>query len=314
MNFSNCTVLVLGDVMLDVYIMGRTERISPEAPVPIVEVYRTDYTLGGAGNVAANLASLGCNTLLFGQKGADDHGLRLSGALLAADIRGHLLMDGVTTTKTRVISQGQQIARLDQEANWSGTAEQRSQIAGRIVEELANAQALVISDYAKGMIDSHTCLRVINEARCCGVPVLVDPKRFGGWEAYAGADLIKPNVAELSAEVGEKLQFHETFVPAGRLRNKYGFGSMLVTGGAHGMYWLDSEGQHGHISATSREVFDVSGAGDTVIATVAACLGIGMPLVDACHTAALAAGVVVGKQGTKPIEIAELCCICENRD
>lgn len=296
-------IIVIGDVMLDVYISGQAHRLSPEAPVPVVVVDSKTATLGGAGNVALNLAELGCKVWLFGVRGDDVAGRKIVSILFDNGIENRLLTDHSlpTITKTRVMANSQQLLRFDEEKRSSGSR-LLTEING-ILED--DAQAVILSDYAKGILSPDLIALVIQRSRDKGIPVFIDPKR-GGWHRYQGATVIKPNLAELEEATGERVGSQKD---AARLATKmlkaHSFGAVLVTMGSRGMLAVTDD-QSRYIPSQAKEVFDVSGAGDTVIATMAACICSGYSLFEAAKIANAAAGIVVGKLGTQPITLKEL--------
>ncbi|MBN1129956.1 MAG: D-glycero-beta-D-manno-heptose-7-phosphate kinase [Chitinispirillaceae bacterium] len=307
LDFSKAKVLVVGDLMLDRYFFGLVQRISPEAPVPVVKVSRSRIALGGAGNVANNLAHLGVNVELAGPLGSDEGGTIFREACR----RGHIAlcampMQGPTITKTRVIGEHQQVVRIDveEELRWEGALWKQAQaVIGKMVRL---AQVVVISDYGKGFCSPELCRFVIREARKTGKPVIVDPKGRD-WTKYRGATVVTPNIRELSEIAGTPVANDDNQVAhAGRkVRAGFGFGALLVTRSERGMSLIENAGVY-HVPTVAREVFDVSGAGDTVVATLAAALVNGWPLREAVTLANTAAGIVVAKIGTVPIEHGEL--------
>ncbi|MBI5063888.1 MAG: bifunctional D-glycero-beta-D-manno-heptose-7-phosphate kinase/D-glycero-beta-D-manno-heptose 1-phosphate adenylyltransferase HldE [Desulfatitalea sp.] len=310
LSFSKSHILVVGDVMLDRYLWGRVGRISPEAPVPVVQLQRTTETLGGAGNVALNLVSLGCRVTVVSICGGDAAGQTLRALLSQKGIGEALVTDAnrPTITKTRVMAQKQQMMRLDEEHTRAIGPDVAQKIREAVSQALPGCQAMVLSDYGKGIL-AHAAFvqELIQAGRKRGIPVLVDPKGTD-WERYQGATGITPNTAELEAVAGGHLEEDEDklIASAQKMRERFGVAWLLVTRGAQGMCLIDSQEPPVSIPARAREVFDVSGAGDTVIATVAAAVAVGMPVVEAARTANLAAGIVVGKLGTQPILASEL--------
>jgi D-beta-D-heptose 7-phosphate kinase/D-beta-D-heptose 1-phosphate adenosyltransferase len=300
---------VVGDVMLDRFVWGKVNRISPEAPVPVVEIEREDYHLGGAANVARNLASLGGTPLLLGIVGEDEAGATLRRVFgergLSADA---LLSDPSrrTTVKTRIIAQGQQVVRADWESteDISGDVESRSLA---LVEGLvARAQALVFSDYSKGALTPKVIERGIAAARARRVPVLVDPK-LRRYRLFRGVTLLTPNLSETERFTGISIRSDEDLQQAaGKLLEELDCGAVLVTRGEDGMSLFEKGLAPLHIETAAREVFDVSGAGDTVIATAALALACGTTLPRAAMLANRAAGIVVGKLGTATVTPDEL--------
>jgi D-beta-D-heptose 7-phosphate kinase / D-beta-D-heptose 1-phosphate adenosyltransferase len=310
LNFSRVRVLVVGDIMVDRYFWGRVRRISPEAPVPVVKMQRSSISLGGAGNVAANLVGLNCAVTIVGLCGRDPYADSLRQLLDEKRVQYHLIDDGSrrTTAKTRVMAQKQQVLRLDEEDTLAPTGDAVQRIQTHIQDELDRCQVVVLSDYGKGMFASKAlCHEAIELARRHGRPVLVDPKG-PCWERYQNATCITPNTAELEALVGKGLANDEgALIDAARsVRSRYSLERLLVTRGGKGMCLVSPDDGVTLIPAQAREVFDVSGAGDTVIATLAAGLGAGMPFEPAARMANTAAGVVVGKLGTQPILNSEL--------
>jgi D-beta-D-heptose 7-phosphate kinase/D-beta-D-heptose 1-phosphate adenosyltransferase len=295
-------IAVVGDVMLDRYLMGDTERISPEAPVPVVTVSARHATPGGAANVAANLAAIGAEALLVGVVGEDGDGQQLRQACRGAGFAdGHLvaLADRPTTVKTRVVARGQQVVRIDEEAD----APLDGRAAARLLEAtgpvIERADALVLEDYDKGVLHPSTIAPLIAAARQRGIPVVVDP-RYRHFFDYSGATLFKPNRRELASALGPGVDLTrpEALVDAVA---KLGVEHLLVTLGAEGMVLVGRDGGVHRIPSRAREVFDVSGAGDTVAAWAAAALAAGAPVLEAALLANLAAGVEVGKAGVATV-------------
>lgn len=301
-------VVVLGDVMLDRYFLGKTSRISPEAPVPAVLIHKKKHVLGGAGNVAANLAGLGCRVHLLGVKGKDAAGAMVTALLdeLGCESGLETVPSRVTTTKTRVVALSQQLIRLDEEDPSPVPEEVEAALLRSFAAILPNAQAVILSDYAKGVLTPGLCRNVIDLCRRFGRPIIVDPKGRD-WERYRGATCVSPNTGELEAVAGGQMDGDAALIEAARrVRDRYGFDRLLVTRGAEGMALVGKDGSPVLIPSRAREVFDVSGAGDTVIATLAATLGAGLDWGSAARIANTAAGIVVGKLGTKPIFLEEL--------
>lgn len=306
--FSGISVAVVGDVMLDRYFWGKTNRISPEAPVPVVRIQEKSHVLGGAGNVAANLAGLGCRVHVVGVKGQDAAGGMVSALLakLGCIDHLHMLPSRATTTKTRVMAQGQQLIRLDEEEPASIPLEAERALAARIESVLEGAHAVILSDYAKGVLTPNLCRNIVQRCSRMRVPVIVDPKGTS-WERYAGATCVSPNTSELAAVSGGSIDDESDFLEAARrVKARHNFDYLLVTRGPKGMALFGETGSEILIPSQAREVFDVSGAGDTVVATLAACLGSGMNWESASRVANTAAGIVVGKLGTQPILFEEL--------
>jgi D-beta-D-heptose 7-phosphate kinase/D-beta-D-heptose 1-phosphate adenosyltransferase len=305
-------VLVIGDAMLDRYIWGRVARISPEAPVPVVKVESQTYRLGGAANVAANLAGLGCHVRLLAAKGPDASGQHLSQLLAESGIEDCLVSlppPYPTISKTRVMSQGQQLLRLDEEETSPICAVESVALLNRALDLIADAGVVVLSDYGKGTMDSFFCSTVIRHAGERRLPVLVDPKGRN-WTKYNGATCITPNTGEFELITGKQMISDEALIDAGQeLLKSLEIDRLLVTRGPKGMALLARNDSPVLISSQAREVFDVSGAGDTVIATVAAGIAVGMNWPQAAGLANIAAGIVVGKVGTNPIRAEELALV-----
>ncbi len=299
--FEACAVAVAGDVMLDRYWFGPATRISPEAPVPVVHVHGTEDRPGGAANVALNLAALGMRPDLFGIVGDDEAGARLQ-ALLQAGVECHFgRSPAPTITKLRVLSRNQQLIRLDRETGF-GAGDDVLPLAG-IDEVLHRAAVLVLSDYGKGSLRDPAAL--IGRARDAGVVVLVDPKGRD-FARYAGATWLTPNQAEFEAVVGacrDETQFEQR---GDALRRELGVENLLVTRGERGMMLMHGDEAALHLAAESREVYDVTGAGDTVIATLAASLAAGSSAADAAALANVAAGLKVRKLGVATVSRSEL--------
>jgi D-beta-D-heptose 7-phosphate kinase/D-beta-D-heptose 1-phosphate adenosyltransferase len=314
-DFSKGAVLVIGDLMLDRYYSGSVSRISPEAPVPVVKVSRSFDTLGGAGNVASNCASLGAPVTLIGALGGDEDGRRYRRLCAQGRIRLHALPSGSPTiTKTRVVGERQQIVRIDveEEPRLAG-AKALSSARKAVSRYLKTARAVVLSDYGKGFCSPELSAFVITEARKKNLPVIVDPKdRY--WKKYRGAYIVTPNVKELSEIAGMPVRNEDNAIAAAakKVRAQYGLRSLLVTRSEKGMT-LVADNRVQHFPTEAREVFDVSGAGDTVVAALAVSLASRIPLREAVATANKAAGIVVGKLGTAPVLLAELRAVLDNR-
>lgn len=302
-DLSRAHILVAGDLMLDRYWSGSTQRISPEAPVPVVHVETIEERPGGAANVASNLAALGCQVTLIGVTGDDEAADRLTAGLLERGIEPHLQrrQDVPTITKLRVLSHHQQLLRLDFEAPL--TPLEQDPLPALVTQGLARADLLVLSDYAKGTLVDPAGL--IATARRLGKPVLVDPKGRD-FTHYQGATLLTPNRAELETIVGPCPDQMTLMQRAEQLRARLELTALLVTLGERGMLLLRPGSEALHLPTRAREVFDVTGAGDTVIATLAAALGAGVALAEACALANCAAGLAVGKLGTATVSAREL--------
>lgn len=295
-------LLVVGDVMLDRYWFGDVDRISPEAPVPVVKVERMEERLGGAANVARNIASLGAFSHLLSVVGPDEAGHRLQSLLDEEGIGARLQVDDSidTTVKLRIIGRQQQLLRVDFETTPSHEILQAK--LADFQSRLGDCDAVVLSDYGKGGLTHIT--EMIRLARSANKPVLVDPKG-DDFSKYAGATVITPNRGELKAVIGSWRSEEDLETKARRLKSDLGLGALLVTRSEEGMS-LFAEGESLHQSAQAREVFDVSGAGDTVIATLAVMIAAGADWADAVRVANVAAGIVVGKLGTAVASRSEL--------
>jgi rfaE bifunctional protein kinase chain/domain len=295
-------VLIVGDIMLDRYWFGDVSRISPEAPVPVVRVERREERLGGAANVARNAAALGARTGLLGVVGADEAGTMLESMLADIGIASYLSRDPDISTiiKLRVIGRQQQLLRIDFEEAPSDTV-LRDKLT-RFNTLLPDYDLVVLSDYAKGALVN--VRDMIAAARALGKPVLVDPKG-DDFSCYAGASILTPNRAELRHIVGNWKTEAELTEKAQRLRTELALTALLVTRSEEGMTLYTADAVE-HFPAMAREVYDVSGAGDTVIATLATMLGAGKPLTQAVQIANRAGGIVVGKLGTATVTREEL--------
>lgn len=299
---NNVRLLVVGDVMLDRYWFGEVSRISPEAPVPVVKVERMEERLGGAANVARNAAAIGAQTSLLSVVGEDDAGRSLRRLLAEGGIEAGLQIDREidTTVKLRVVGRQQQLLRIDFETTPSHEVLQAK--LAEFERRLADCDIVILSDYGKGGL-THIA-EMIRLARAAAKPVLVDPKG-DEWGKYAGATVITPNRSELRDVVGRWSSDAEMFAKAEKLRGELGLEALLVTRSEEGMT-LFADGQTFHQAAHAREVFDVSGAGDTVIATLAVMLAAGADWAEAIRVANIAAGIVVGKLGTAVVTCDEI--------
>lgn len=303
-------VLVVGDVMIDRYIVGDVDRISPEAPVPVLRQSREYATPGGAANVAMNLAGLGVNARIAGFVGRDGSAEELRSLLSSGgvDVRGLLPCALPTIAKTRVVSRTQQLLRVDVESRTAQAADDCASLLQFAVQQVSSADAVVLSDYAKGSLTDALCRAVIDEAQTRKIPVLVDPKTRD-LRKYSGATTICPNLNELSAATGVEAHRTTELLQAGRdLLRSLDLDFLTVTMSEKGIRVLraDGKGEELHSPARAREVFDVSGAGDTVIATLAAGLAGGLSADTAVELANVAAGIVVAKLGTVPVSAHEI--------
>ena len=300
--FAKTRLLVVGDVMLDRYWFGDTHRISPEAPVPVVQVGKVDERLGGAANVARNVAALGGHATILGVIGDDEPGQRVTQLLKASHVDSQLEVDSQVPTivKLRVIARQQQLIRLDFEEPPSDKALARK--LERFEKSLADADVVILSDYGKGALDQVSLM--IDQARAQNKMILVDPKGEN-YEKYRGATVLTPNRSELRQVVGRWSSEEDLTKKAQDLRRSLNLQALLLTRSEEGMSLFTDAGVN-HVKAQAREVFDVSGAGDTVIATLAVALAAKWPLEKAMALANRAGGIVVGKLGTATVTSEEL--------
>jgi D-beta-D-heptose 7-phosphate kinase/D-beta-D-heptose 1-phosphate adenosyltransferase len=301
--FDQARILVVGDVMLDRYWSGQTSRISPEAPVPVVHVSGNEERPGGAANVALNIASLGGKVSLLGYTGQDEAGQALEKTLQQRGVgtRFIALEDAPTITKLRILSRHQQLIRLDFEQGFAGR--EHTDLQERFRQLLDEADVVVLSDYRKGTLEQ--AHELIALARAAGKPVVVDPKARD-FAAYRGATVITPNLAEFREAAGD-WQDEADLVQRGRaLLARCELDSILLTRSEQGMTLLRTDKEPSNLPTRAREVYDVTGAGDTVVAVLAASMAAGVPIEQSMALANLAAGIVVGKVGTATVSIAEL--------
>ena len=300
--FAKTRLLVVGDVMLDRYWFGDTHRISPEAPVPVVQVGKVDERLGGAANVARNVAALGGHATILGVIGDDEPGQRVTQLLKASGVDSQLELDSKVPTivKLRVIARQQQLIRLDFEEPPSDKTLARK--LERFEKSLADADVVILSDYGKGALDQVSLM--IEQARAQNKVILVDPKGED-YEKYRGATVLTPNRSELRQVVGRWSSEEDLTKKAQDLRRSLNLQALLLTRSEEGMSLFTDAGVS-YVKAQAREVFDVSGAGDTVIATLAVALAAKWPLEKAMALANRAGGIVVGKLGTATITSEEL--------
>ena len=303
-NFNQARVLICGDVMLDRYWHGDTSRISPEAPVPIVRIQDVTTCPGGAANVALNIVAIGAEASLIGVVGRDSEAEDLEAKLLQAGVEPILLRaeQQRTITKLRVMSQNQQLIRLDFEQSGLQDLESESLLLS-FEQHLAHAQIVILSDYAKGTLARSADLIAL--ARRRGLAVLVDPK-LSDFNHYRGASLVTPNLKEFEIVVGHCASEAQIVERARNLLKSHDLGALLITRGKEGMSLVQADGEVLHIPSLAREVYDVTGAGDTVIGVLAASMAAGSSLVDAVSIANLAAGLVVAKSGTATVSQSEL--------
>ncbi|MDF7670447.1 bifunctional D-glycero-beta-D-manno-heptose-7-phosphate kinase/D-glycero-beta-D-manno-heptose 1-phosphate adenylyltransferase HldE [Orbaceae bacterium ESL0721] len=302
-NFNSANILVIGDIMLDRYWHGGTNRISPEAPVPVVKVDTLEERPGGAANVAMNVTSLGGKARLIGLTGIDEPAKILNSCLIEHDVECDFVSVAThpTITKLRILSRNQQLLRLDFEKDF--TPEDAAPLIERVASALKRCQVAIISDYAKGALtDIQTMIKLANQSN---IPTLIDPKG-ADFERYRGATLLTPNMSEFEAVVG-KCETEEDIATKGyALIKQLDLKALLVTRSEKGMTLLQLDKPIYHLPTVAKEVFDVTGAGDTVIASLATALAAGSTLEESCILANAAAGVVVGKLGTSTVSQIEL--------
>jgi D-beta-D-heptose 7-phosphate kinase/D-beta-D-heptose 1-phosphate adenosyltransferase len=310
-------VLCVGDVMLDHYVYGQVDRVSPEAPIPVLWIEREQKLLGGAGNVLRNLRALGAAASFISVVGNDEAGREIGRLIEAQDgAEAHVLVQPrrPTTVKTRYISGGQQLLRADRESAIPLDPYTREDLLRLARELVADHSTVVVSDYVKGVLTEGVALEIIRAAREVGARVIVDPKG-GDHIRYRGADLVKPNRRELAHATGMPVMTEEEVVAAARaLIERCGFGAVLASLGAEGSVLVSADGGVQLQRTEVREVYDVSGAGDAVAATLAAALAVGIGLPDAVRLANVAAGIVVGKVGTAVVYASELAAVLSGRD
>jgi D-beta-D-heptose 7-phosphate kinase/D-beta-D-heptose 1-phosphate adenosyltransferase len=310
-SFQDKQVLCLGDLLLDRFVYGTVHRISPEAPIPVLKVNREFMTLGGAGNVVRNLSALGCQTIFIGIIGKDDAGQKAKDLLTELpQVNAYLAVEGRTPVKSRFISNSQQLLRVDEEIIADPSQTTLEELKALVMTHLPSSQVVILSDYGKGSLPFQLCQFVIQAARAAGIPTIVDPKGQD-YSRYKGASLLTPNEKELSEVSLAPLDTDQDVGQAmALLRELHHLDAVLVTRGAKGMVMLpphlNETDEAIHIPAQAREIFDVSGAGDTVIATLAASISAGHSFEDAARLANIAGGIVVGKVGTAVVGQEEL--------
>ena len=301
-------VLTIGDLMLDEYVWGRVSRISPEAPVPVVEVEGRSHVPGGAANVASGVVALGGSAALGGVIGDDEHGRLLRESLAERSVDCGGVLDSAarrTTVKTRVIAHSQQVVRTDFEQRAPVDGDTAERLLGWAGSELERADVLVLSDYAKGLLTPDVLQGLIERATAAGKPIVVDPKGVR-YEKYRGATVLTPNVHDAERAASYPVQEDDDLLEVGRrLQDVLPDTYLLITRGAEGMS-LMRDGKSLDFAAEARDVYDVTGAGDTVVATLAAALGQGVDVEDAVRLANAAAGIAVGKVGTASVTLDEL--------
>lgn len=303
-------ITVLGDAMLDVYLTGDVERVSPEAPVPVVRVRDRRYALGGAANVAQNVAALGARSDLVATIGSDESAKLLKSLLKkqGSDSRGLVEVDRPTTTKTRIVARAQQVVRVDEEIDDDCTPAEVAKLNAAVLRAVKESDALILEDYNKGVLVTPVIEHALAAARKKGIPVVVDPK-YRNFFAYKGATIFKPNRRELEAALGAAVDVeHPKTLPG--LVEKLGVEAILLTLSERGMALIEKgatakKGVH-RIPTTARDVYDVVGAGDTVTAYLAAMLASGATALEAAIIANFAAGVEVGKLGAATVTTQEV--------
>ncbi|BCR05183.1 bifunctional protein HldE [Desulfuromonas versatilis] len=312
-NFLNrlCRIraLVVGDLMLDEYLWGKTERISPEAPVQVVDVAREDLRLGGAGNVLNNLVTLGCQVEVASALGEDEDGRHLRRLLEAKEIAtgGVFLSPGRTTSrKTRVLASNQQMLRIDRESRDPIDPALEQRLADYVRSAAGRCQVILVSDYLKGVLTEGLLKAIFEAGKTHGIPVVVDPKG-ADYRKYAGATLLTPNRKEAQAASGIAISDEASLVRAGRkLQQTLDLEALVLTRSEEGMSLFLRSGEEIHLPTEAREVFDVSGAGDTVLSLIGVGLAAGLSLDDAARVSNIGAGIVVAKVGTSTVAPAEI--------
>jgi D-glycero-beta-D-manno-heptose-7-phosphate kinase len=307
-------VAVIGDIMLDRYLIGDTDRLSPEAPVPVVTVAERHAALGGAANVAANVAALGARCLLVGMVGDDGDAATIRQELAVARLEDRFVLTVAgrpTTSKTRIIARGQQIVRIDDEVDSLVDGQDLTRLVGAARDALADADALLLEDYNKGALSPSLIVSVMEVAKRRGIPIVVDPKYRQFFE-YQGATVFKPNRRELESALGAAVDLQNgNALPEVLARLKVD--NLLVTLGAEGMVLVTKDGNLTQIPSIARQIYDVSGAGDTVTAWLGTALAAGASVREAAQLANYAAGVEVGKPGVATVSPEEVLAVHEER-
>jgi D-beta-D-heptose 7-phosphate kinase/D-beta-D-heptose 1-phosphate adenosyltransferase len=307
--FLKTTILVVGDIILDEYIWGDVNRISPEAPVPVVEVREETKMLGGAANVISNIASLGGKAVLCGITGGDETAKEIEERIrrLGSTTGGILTeSDRVTSIKTRVVAQNQQVVRYDRESRKDIRPDTAKRLLKFVDRSSEKVDGVIVSDYGKGVVSGSLMKGLRSVLRKRGVAFAVDPKT-GNFQYYRGVDVITPNHFEAGAFCGFRIHDEKTLVKAGRqMLKELNCRSVLITQGKDGMTLFENGGEISHIPTVARKVFDVTGAGDTVVSTFCLGLASGMDLKSAAIISNIAAGIVVGEVGTSTVSAEEL--------
>jgi rfaE bifunctional protein kinase chain/domain len=315
-NFSNCRILILGDLLVDEYIWGSAERISPEAPVPVVNVDHKEIRPGGAANVAMTISALGGNPILAGVVGDDLNGDQFRGMMESRGFSDDGIFtepSRITPLKTRVIASNQQMLRIDHELASPVSQDVIAKLVDYLNSAMKNCDALLISDYAKGLICTGLLAPVLDSAKGRSILISVDPKPVN-MNLYKGVSLVSPNLKETIQASGIKIVDRESLRKAAQiLMNKISPKAILVTKGADGLSLFTSDGDEDHLPAMTSQVYDVSGAGDTLIGTLTLAQAAGADLKDATQIANSAASVVVRKPGVATLDKSELLAALENR-
>ena len=311
-NFGSTKVLVVGDVMLDRFWWGDVTRISPEAPVPVVRLQRETFVPGGAANVAMNVSGLGAEIILFGLVGDDPESRILNERLAVAGISAeHLIVspERPTNVKTRIIAHSQQVVRVDREVTSSLSSAESSKLISKLSEAMSSVDVVLVSDYAKGTISPDVLESIFNRAKALRKTVVVDPKGKD-YSKYVGATVLTPNRREAAEACNMEADIPDLTNQAGkRLLNELDLDAILITESEHGMTLFEQGRGSSHFDAASKEVYDVTGAGDTVLATLGVAMASGAELFEAARLANLAAGVVVQQVGTAPIKKDDLAAV-----
>jgi rfaE bifunctional protein kinase chain/domain len=307
-------VAVMGDIMLDRYLIGDTDRLSPEAPVPVVTVAQRHAALGGAANVAANVAALGARCLLVGVVGDDGDGAAIRQELAVARLEDRFVLTMAgrpTTSKTRIVARGQQIVRIDDEVDSLLEGQDLTRLIAAARDALADADALLLEDYNKGALSPALIVAAMEVAKRRGIPIVVDPK-YRQFFQYQGATVFKPNRRELESALGAAVDLQTgNALPEVLARLKVD--NLLVTLGSEGMVLVTKDGNLTQIPSIARQIFDVSGAGDTVTAWLGTALAAGASIREAAQLANYAAGVEVGKPGVATVSPEEVLAVHEER-
>jgi len=306
-NFKNLKILVIGDLMLDLFLYGDVERISPEAPVPVVKVSNMLYVPGGAANVSSNLKALGADVTLCGVVGEDETGKKFKNIISSQKIKAFFLNDGRRTSiKTRVVASNQQVVRYDVEDNKKLSVKYIKEIENYLQSSIKEFNAIIISDYGKGVVTKKLIEIVVKFANENKIPLTVDPK-IENFKFYKGVTCITPNTKEASEGSGVNIKDSASLIKAAKkIINRLNPETLLITRGSKGMAFFDRDGNVVNVPALAKEVFDVTGAGDTVISVFTAAIAAGANYIDAMKLSNLAGSIVVGKMGTATVTPGEL--------